>query len=289
MSSCHPVILKDLSKVPPFPPVAARLLALLKDPDIDVGEVAEIIRNDAKLTARLLQSSNSALFSINQPVNNVAQAIALLGFERTLQIAVMNATASYTKRGSSTVELLSCWQHSMATALIADEIAKSCEVSAQATFSAGILHDIGRLGMIVAYPREYERVMRGATAENCLDPLDFEREHFGIDHAEAGRFLAETWDLPQEFCIVAGRHHDRCEGTGARFAPDHTPGLPRGSCIRVHHVPATGREQYRRDLGRAAAAGTETSSKESRRIARSDRTAHQRGGIASPIPRLGGA
>jgi putative nucleotidyltransferase with HDIG domain len=213
MSSCHPVILSDLSKVPPFPPLAARLLELLKDPEVDVGEVAEIISNDVKLTARLLQSSNSALFGMQTPVSNVRQAVALLGYERTLQIVVMNAAAAFTRRAPSTAELLSCWQHSIATALIADEIARSCEVFTKAAFTTGILHDIGRLGLIVAYPREYERVMCGATTESCLDLLDFEREHFGIDHAEAGRLLAETWDLPEEFRIVAGRHHDPCEGT----------------------------------------------------------------------------
>ena len=46
-----------------------------------------------------------------------------------------------------------------------------------------------------------------------VDFLDFEREQFGLDHAEAGRLLAETWELPEQFRIVAGRHHDPCEGT----------------------------------------------------------------------------
>jgi putative nucleotidyltransferase with HDIG domain len=178
---------------------------------VEVGEVAEVISNDVKLTARLLQSINSSLFGLGRPIGNVHQAIALLGFDRTRQIAVMNATAAYAKGAPNTKELQNCWQHSIATAILAEEIAKSCEVFTKAAFTVGILHDIGRLGLILAYPRKYEQLIRGAT-ERCLDVLDFEREEFGIDHAEAGRILAEAWDLPEEFHVIAGRHHDPCEG-----------------------------------------------------------------------------
>jgi hypothetical protein len=78
-------------------------------------------------------------------------------------------------------------------------------------YTAGIIHDIGRLGLLVAYPKEYERIIRLA-AERCLDLLDFEAEQFGMHHAEAGRILADRWGLPEEFRVVAGRHHDPCEG-----------------------------------------------------------------------------
>jgi HD-like signal output (HDOD) protein len=60
MNSTHSVIPIELNNVPPFPPVAARLLTLLSNPDVEVGEVAEVISNDVKLTARQLQSINSA-------------------------------------------------------------------------------------------------------------------------------------------------------------------------------------------------------------------------------------
>ncbi len=211
MKSSQFVIL-DLQKVPPFPPVAAKLLTLLSNPDVEIGEVSEIIRTDVKLTARLLQSINSPLFGLGRPVSNVNQAIGLLGFDRTRQIATMNATAAYAKRSPSTSQLQSCWLHSVATAIIAEKIAKSCEVFTKAAFTVGILHDIGRLGLILAYPEEYERIIRSVDAD-CMDLLDFERQEFGIDHAEVGRLLAEMWGLPEEFREVAGRHHDRCEGS----------------------------------------------------------------------------
>ena len=201
----------DLQKVPAFPPVAVKLLRLLSNPDVEVAEVAEVISNDVKLTARLLQFVNSPLIGIGRPIGNVGQAIALIGFDRTRQIAAMNATAAYAKGAANSKELESCWRHSVATAILAEDIAKSCEVFTKAAFTVGLLHDIGRLGLILAYPREYEQIVRGATA-GCEGLLDFEREELGMDHAEAGRLLAEAWELPEEFRAVAGRHHDPCEG-----------------------------------------------------------------------------
>jgi putative nucleotidyltransferase with HDIG domain len=121
------------------------------------------------------------------------------------------ATAAYVKGGLRTTELRRSWEHTLATAVLADQIARACGVFTDVAYTAGIIHDIGRLGLLVAYPREYERIIRDA-ADRCLDLLDFESLQFGVHHAEAGRILAERWGLPDEFRIVAGRHHDPCEG-----------------------------------------------------------------------------
>jgi putative nucleotidyltransferase with HDIG domain len=191
--------------------VAARLLTLLASPDVEVAEVSELIKSDATLSARMLRCINSAAFGLGRQISDVRQAVALMGFDRTRQITAMCATAAF--RGTRhNPELNVCWEHSMATAVLANEIATSCEAFAKIAFTAGILHDIGRLGLIVAYPSRYAGAMRAAH-EKRVDFLDFEREQFGLDHAEAGRLLAESWELPEEFRIVAGRHHDPCEGT----------------------------------------------------------------------------
>jgi putative nucleotidyltransferase with HDIG domain len=206
------VIPAGLKKVPPFPPVAARLLTLLAQPDVKVKEVADLIASDATFTARLLQCVNSYEFGLSYPVSDVKQAVTLVGLDRTRQVTVAHATAAYAKGALRTTELRRCWQHTVATAVLAEEIAQACGAFTSVAFTAGIMHDIGRLALLVAYPQEYEQVIRGA-AEQSLDILDFEREEFGVDHAEAGRVLAERWNLPQELRVIAGRHHDPSEGT----------------------------------------------------------------------------
>jgi putative nucleotidyltransferase with HDIG domain len=201
----------SLKKVPPFPPVAVKLLSLLANPAVDTNEVADLISSDATFTARLLQRVNSAEFGFVTDITNVRRAVALLGLDTTRQITLAHATAAYVQGGLKTETMRRCWQHTVATAVLAEEIAAACDAFLSVAFTAGIMHDIGRLGLLVAYPQEYERVIRHA-AERCLDLLDFEQEEFGAQHAEAGRMLAERWGLPPEMALIAGRHHDPCEG-----------------------------------------------------------------------------
>ena len=209
--SVGPTIPEGLRKVPPFPPVAARLLTVLSNPEAEVAEVADLIKSDATLSARILRCVNSAAFGFGRQISEVRQAVALMGLDRTRQITAMCATATYTRGTGNNAELHTCWQHSIATAILATKIAECCDAFHKIAFTAGILHDIGRLGLIVANPNRYAFAIHGAQGR-CVDFLDFEREQFGLDHAEAGRLLAENWELPQEFHIVAGRHHDPCEG-----------------------------------------------------------------------------
>jgi putative nucleotidyltransferase with HDIG domain len=204
-------IFASLKKVPPFPPVAAKLLSLLSNPAVDTNEVADLIASDATFTARLLQRVNSAEFGFVSDITNVRRAVALLGLDVTRQITLAHATAAYAQGGLKTEAMRRCWQHTVATAVLAQEIAEACDAFASVAFTAGIMHDIGRLGLLVAYPEEYERVICNA-AERSLDVLDFEEEEFGAHHAEAGRLLAERWGLPSEMAVIAGRHHDPCEG-----------------------------------------------------------------------------
>jgi HD-like signal output (HDOD) protein len=197
--------------VPPFPPIATRLLALLARKSVEIKDLADLISSDAMFTGRILQHANSVEFGLVQPIKNVRHALITLGLERTRRITVTAATSVYSRVAMRAPELRRCWRHTLATAVVSEEIGRRCSLFAESAYSAGIMHDIGRLGLLVAYPSAYESTVRDA-ADRCLDLLDYEREIFGIDHAEAGRLLSVRWGLPQEFQIIAGRHHDPCDG-----------------------------------------------------------------------------
>lgn len=210
MSGCT-VLPAALNKIPPFPAVAAKLLGLLSSPSAEVNEIAELIASDPTLTGQVLRAVNSYQYALRSPVTDIRQAVALVGLNKIRQVATSAATATYIKR-LMTAELLRCWHHSVATAVLAEEIAEACGRFANIAFVAGILHDLGRLGLLVAYPDEYSRLMREAE-ETSIDLLELENQKFGMDHAEIGRTLAQSWALPEEFLVIMGRHHDPCEGT----------------------------------------------------------------------------
>jgi putative nucleotidyltransferase with HDIG domain len=231
-----------LTVVPPFPPIATRLLCCLAREQVEISELADLIASDAMFSGRVLQYANSAEFALREPVRNIRQALMTLGLDRTRRITVTASTAAYTKAALRTKELKRCWQHTLATAVLAEEISRKCGAFVDFAYAAGIMHDIGRLGLLVAYPDEYERTIRDA-ADRCLDLLDFEREIFGIDHAEAGRLLAIQWRLPEEFYVIAGRHHDPCEGSEL-------------SLLRIVHVACRLADALHYDVSRPLVAQT---------------------------------
>ena len=207
----RPAIPKRLANIPAFPPVAAKLLALLANEDADLGLAADLIATDPTFCARILQCANSVEFGLRSEVTSIRQALLLLGVARTREVTMTLATASYARISVRRPGLRCCWQHTIACAILAEEIAQACGAYADQAYTAGMIHDIGRLGLLVAYPEEYQRVIQNA-AGKCIDILDYEREQFGADHTEAGRWLAERWGLPDSFRLFAGRHHDPTDG-----------------------------------------------------------------------------
>lgn len=126
-------VLRALSKVPAFPPIAAKLLGLLAREPVDLGQVADLVRGDPMLSARVLQCVNSVEFG--HEIKDIRSALAFLGLDRTRQITATLATQAYAKAALGAAELRRCWEHTLATAVLADEIASACGL-----FFRGRLH-----------------------------------------------------------------------------------------------------------------------------------------------------
>ena len=105
---------QGLRKVPPFPPIAARLLALLSKENASVTEVAELIAGDPTFSARLLNCVNSAAYGLTSRVVNIKQALALIGLDRARQLTLTVAAAAYTQGALRSNELRRCWEHTVA-------------------------------------------------------------------------------------------------------------------------------------------------------------------------------
>jgi putative nucleotidyltransferase with HDIG domain len=99
------------------------------------------------------------------------------------------------------------WIHSLATALIAEEAAPRMGVDRDAGYTAGLLHNLGALGLMSAYPDEYSRMLE-VSNDFGFDLLNTERDLFEIDHCAAGAYLAQDWDFPDELAASIAGHHD---------------------------------------------------------------------------------
>lgn len=199
-----------LARIPAFPPIVLRLLNLLSRTDVDIRDLVALVSSDPAFSAQLLRVANSPLFGFRAQIDSLQSALVVLGLRRVRALTMTVATTNHMKAALKVEELSRCWRHMLACALLTEELARSCCVFEDRAYSAGLLHDVGRLGLLLAYPAEYAAMLRDAD-RNALDLLECEKASLGMDHCEAGRDLAAQWNLPPDFQIVAARHHDSQE------------------------------------------------------------------------------
>lgn len=214
-------ILASIKKLPTFSPTVARLAQLADDAEAGPGEYEAVVEVDPALTANVLRMANSAHFGFSRRIANVREAITLLGTRRMFELGVMAAMQAVVPPTLPGYEIDSSiyWCHSVAVAVLAERIAKERKVAPSSlTFTAGLLHDIGKL-VISSFLAASKEPLKGALA--CADASLPTCEHdlLGVDHAEIGAELAEGWNLPQEVVGVIAHHHRPSEVNGRAGEP----------------------------------------------------------------------
>jgi HD-like signal output (HDOD) protein len=175
------------------------------DSDVDLRQFSELIGGDPAFTSDVLFLANSSLFGFPSHMHSLRHAVALLGLDRIKSLAVTVAMRSFLDKPNSLVH--QCWQHSVACAVICEEISGIFDLPADCAYTAGIMHDIGRLGFLKSYPTEMNKVLTGQHL-NTQAVLQAEREALSVDHASAGSWLIGHWALPKDFSEVCKHHHD---------------------------------------------------------------------------------
>jgi putative nucleotidyltransferase with HDIG domain len=196
-----------LRLVPPFPAIAQRLLALVAKEDVSAREIGDLVRMDPSFAAELLRFANSALFGLSREVTSLAQAVLMVGTDRVKTMATMVSMNRMVRSSVRIAALRKVWVHSLITALIAEEAARITRSDRDAAYTTGLLHNLGTLGMMSAYPDEYSRMLE-VSDDFGFDLLETERDLFEIDHCTAGAYLAQDWDFPDEFAAAIATHHD---------------------------------------------------------------------------------
>lgn len=196
-----------LRLLPPFPAIAHRVLGLVSDEHVDIRELGDLVKMDPSFSAELLRFANSALLGVRHEVKSLAHAILLLGLERVKTMATMVAVNRMVRASVRVEALRKVWIHSLVTAIIAEEAARVVGFPADQAYTAGLLHNLGTLGLMSAYPEEYSRMLE-VTQDFGFDLIQTERDLFDIDHCLAGCYLAQDWDFPDELAAAIAVHHE---------------------------------------------------------------------------------
>jgi len=214
-----------LTRLPPFSPVAVRLLSVLADERAPFKEIARLIALDPVLAGEVLRLANSGLYGRWLRVSSLLEAIARLGTGRLSQVAITAALWRGLPRRTAPF-VREWWRHSIAAALLAQQCGQ--DLPMDHAYTAALLHGIGQLALFEDAPHDYPNLVERAYAEG-LDLLDCEREVFHVDHASLAGLILESWGLPEKLCGAVAVHHGAYEETGLALAVH-------SGCATAEHV-----------------------------------------------------
>jgi putative nucleotidyltransferase with HDIG domain len=205
-----PEILARLHKLPSPPEIYFRVVRELQSPESTLDAVGELIAKDPSMSAKLLRVANSAAFGLQYQVTTPLEALQVLGTETTKSLLLLAHSFSYFENINSrdfSVERL--WRHSLAVGRLAEALARAERVEARVvseSFTAGLLHDLGKLVLAANLPEDYGRAMRLARDQG-LSGCAAEETVIGASHAEVGAALLGVWGLPLDIVEAVILHH----------------------------------------------------------------------------------
>lgn len=201
--------LKCLQRLPEFSTMIGQVLLRLSHPDCEVREVAEMIERDPVLAGQVLRVANSGLYGRLRRISDIRHAITMVGLNtiRRHSLAYTLAKLFGRQKTAAMFSPAAFNAHSTATGLLADLMGSRLPVpESDFLFSAGLLHDLGRLLLAISIPKEYDDCMSVA-AINRTPVLECEREILGVDHVELSILGLETWEMPDALVHAVAYHH----------------------------------------------------------------------------------
>lgn len=215
-------LIAQMKKLPSPPNLYFKIVAELQSPDASTDSIGPLVAQDPVLSAKLLQVVNSAVFGLQLQVASAAEAVMYLGMETTKALVLLAHTFSYfdkIRTADFSVEKL--WKHSVTTGKLAEQIsrAQGCEAEMVGqSFTAGMLHDIGKLLLAANMTDQFKEAIARARKEN-LHLWDAESSVLGATHGELGACLLGIWGLPMPIVEAVALHHYPIRFLSKQFCP----------------------------------------------------------------------
>lgn len=208
-------------ELPAMPKAVADTLRKLAADEWTIEEVEATISNDPALVARMICVSNSALYGGDHEFKTLHQALVRLGFRAIRSLAVVAAARALFPRDDSRVGQWGrdLWSHAAECGWAARMVAEAVEEkNPDDAFAAGVLHDVGKVVILLNRPDDYQRILDRREAEG-LDSVSAEHQIVGADHGQLAAWVMARWNLPAPVvAAVAGHHTPEAADDHARLA-----------------------------------------------------------------------
>ena len=201
-------VIADLGNLPAAPAVVTQLVEYLEREEVDAKVVARMIAQDPVLAAKCLNLANSSVYGLQRRVSTIQDALAVVGQQAIgTMVSAMAVTGRFQRLDIPGYEPRIFWLHSVCTALCARALAQRTRVNPEGAFTAGLLHDIGKLVLAARFPDHFGAVLEYQRNEDCR-MIDAEKRVLGFTHSQIGEAVAAEWKFAPEVARAVAWHHE---------------------------------------------------------------------------------
>ncbi len=204
-------LIGDADKLPTPPAVLTQINRLIEDEQTSAYDIGHLIAEDPGLSAQVLKVANSAYLGLANPITSVKQAVVILGMNEIRNIVMASwAMSSFGNSRDHGEYPNDFWRHSLAVAAGARLLQRTQFpddiLEAEVAFSAGLLHDIGKIAICCYAQKQHSQIRENHSATGRPEVV-VEREILSLDHTQVGHYLADHWKLPPALVTAIRYHH----------------------------------------------------------------------------------
>jgi HD-like signal output (HDOD) protein len=221
-----------IEKLPVAPRILAELAPRLQQNDVDIRDVARLIRRDAGITARLIAAANSAAYAAAEPSASLEDAVARIGYRETFRILGAVAAAQLADEPLRVYRMhpRRLRENAVFAALVMEELATGADIDPRAAYTTGLLRSVGKvvLDRLATTNEEFP-----VYDVESLPLGQWELIHLGYSNPEVAAYVLQSWRFPAKtVAAVLGQ-----------YAP------PEDSPPEVHLLNLASGAAHARDLG----------------------------------------
>lgn len=216
------ILIQRIQELPTLPATISKIIELVESKSSTSEDLARVISKDQSISSLILKLVNSAFYGHLRQISSISHAIVILGYTtvRTMALGVSIFNASPGKK-TAAFDRSKFWIHSIGVATVTRRIATHAPardgLDMESVFLSGLLHDIGKVIFDHYFNKEYNDIAESALKQRGWIG-DSESSFFGINHTEAGYYLAKKWQFPSTVISAIKCHHNPalCEGEAER-------------------------------------------------------------------------
>lgn len=203
-------IFSKVKSIPTLPTVVHRIMEVTGNSKSASEDLVKVLESDQALTTEILKLANSAFYGFMRKISSLKQAVTVLGFTEIRNLVMARAVFNAFRNldGVEGFKIGRFWEHALVTALAARTIAKDVvgRMEQNEFFVAGLVHDVGKLVMVMAEPDRYAEAMRAGNGMQW-ESKPGEKAVFGVAHDRVGFKLLQRWMFPESLFTAAQYHH----------------------------------------------------------------------------------